>query len=51
MTCSTTRLVVEQVLQFFGLKPCKTAIIKEVVQKLKFLNNHNNKGDFFQYES
>jgi hypothetical protein len=39
LTCSTTRLVVEQVLHFFGLKPYKNAFYKEVVQKLKFLNN------------
>jgi iron only hydrogenase large subunit-like protein len=31
-------------LHFFGLKPCKNAIFKEVVQKLKFPNNYNE-GD------
>jgi tetratricopeptide (TPR) repeat protein len=31
--------------QFFGLKPCKTAVYKEVIQKLKFLNNSvENRG-------
>jgi hypothetical protein len=27
LTCSITRLVIEQVLRFFGLKPCKTAFL------------------------
>jgi hypothetical protein len=32
-------LVPSQVLHFFGLKPCKNAFYKEVVQKLKFQYN------------
>jgi ankyrin repeat protein len=34
-TCSTTRLVVQQVLRFFRLKPCKTTLSAEIIRKLK----------------
>jgi hypothetical protein len=39
LTCSGTWLVPCQVSHFFGLKPYKNAVFKEVVQKLKFMNN------------